>query len=135
MHRKRVLFICSHNSARSQMAEAILRHWHGDRYEAFSAGIEATKVNSLVVPTLKEIGIDASGQWSKGLDTYEGEEFDLAVTVCDAAHQTCPFFPGAGRLIHHGFFDPSKVEGTEDQKREAFRKSRDEIKKWIDENF
>jgi arsenate reductase len=117
------------------MAEAILREWHGDSYEAFSAGIEATEVNPLVIPTLGEIGIDASGQWSKSLDNYRGVEFDLAVTVCNAANQACPFFPGASEIIHQGFFDPSKVEGTEEEKRDAFRKTRDEIKKWLDENF
>jgi arsenate reductase len=135
LSKKRILFICSHNSARSQMAEALLRDGHGDRYEAFSAGVEATEVNPLVVPTLREIGIDASGQWSKSLDHFNNEEFDLAVTVCNAAHQACPYFPGAKELIHREFFDPSRVDGSEDEKREAFRNSRDEIKKWIDENF
>jgi len=117
------------------MAEAILRAKHGDMYDVYSAGIEATEVNPLVLPALEEIGVDASGLWSKVLDTYSGVDFDRVITVCDAAHRACPFFAGARELIHRGFRDPSEVEGSDEDKMRAFRRARDEIAKWIDDNF
>src|SRR6187431_3243783 len=93
----RVLFMCTHNSARSQMAEGILRAWGGDRFEVHSAGVEAREVLSQAVRTMAELGIDISGHESTALDRYAGQRFDVAVTVCDDAKEACPFFPGATR--------------------------------------
>jgi arsenate reductase len=124
MPKKRVLFICTGNSARSQMAEALLRHLAGDRYEVLSAGTHPKGVHPRTIEVLKEMGIDASGQTSKDLDQFVGQKFDLVITVCDRAKQHCPVFPGAAP-IHWGFDDP--VEAPEAQQAEAFRRVRDEI--------
>ena len=125
MHR--VLFLCTHNSARSQMAEGLLRAWAGDRFEAHSAGVEATEVRPLAVRAMAELGIDIAGQSSKRLDTYVGERFAYAITVCDEAREACPFFPGAERQLHWSFDDPSSATGTEDERLAVFRRVRDEI--------
>ena len=93
----RTLFACTHNSARSQMAEGLLRHLAGDEFEAFSAGTEATHVRPLAVEAMREVGVDISGQESKTLDCYLEETFDFVVTVCDDANEACPVFPGASR--------------------------------------
>jgi arsenate reductase (thioredoxin) len=98
--RSRVLFLCTHNSARSQMAEGLLRHMAGDRFEAMSAGTEATHVRPLAVQAMEEIGVDISGQESKTLERYLQEPFDYVITVCDDANEACPFFPGAGNRLH-----------------------------------
>lgn len=124
---RRVLFLCTHNSARSQMAEGLLRAWAGDRFEAFSAGVEATEVRPLAIRAMAEIGIDISGQRSEALDEYLGQAFDLAVTVCDEAREACPFFPGAARQLHWSFDDPSAATGTEEARLAVFRRVRDEI--------
>ena len=124
---RRVLFLCTHNSARSQMAEGLLRAWGDNRYEAASAGIEATEVRPLAIVAMREVGIDISGQTSKRLDVYEGQPFDLAITVCDEAREACPFFPGAERNLHWSFDDPSAATGTEEQRLAVFRRVRDEI--------
>ncbi len=133
--KKKVLFLCTHNSARSQMAEGLLNHYYGDLYEAKSAGVEVSHVNPFAIEVLKEIGIDISHHYSKHANQFIGERFDYIITVCDHAREHCPYFPGGKRYIHRSFKDPSTVQGTEEEKREAFRKTRDEIKKWIDENF
>jgi arsenate reductase len=132
---KRVLFICSHNSARSQMAEGYVRARYGDRYDAFSAGTVASTINPLAVRVMAEIGIDISGQRSKDLGRFIGEEMDIVVTVCDAAAAACPMFPGAKRTIHAGFPDPAAATGTEEERLEEFRTVRDEIAPWIDATF
>ncbi len=132
---KRVLFICSHNSARSQMAEGYLRARYGDRYDTFSAGTVASTINPLAVRVMAEIGIDISGQRSKDLGRFISEEMDIVVTVCDAAAAACPMFPGAKRTIHAGFPDPAAATGTEKERLEAFRAVRDEIAAWIDATF
>lgn len=124
---QRVIFLCTHNSARSQMAEGLLRAWGGGAFEAHSAGIEATEVRPLAIRAMAELGIDISGQTSKALDRYEGEPFDLAVTVCDEAREACPFFPGAARHLHWSFDDPSAATGTEHERLEVYRRVRDEI--------
>jgi arsenate reductase (thioredoxin) len=98
--RSRVLFLCTHNSARSQMAEGLLRYMAGDRFEAMSAGTEATHVRPLAVQAMEEIGVDISGQESKTLARYLQEPFDYVITVCDDANEACPFFPGAGNRLH-----------------------------------
>jgi arsenate reductase (thioredoxin) len=124
----RVLFLCTHNSARSQMAEGMLRNLAGDRFEAFSAGTEATHVRPLAIRVMGEIGIDISGQESKTLERYLQESFDYVITVCDDANEACPFFPGAQSRLHWAFEDPSKAEGTEEERLEVFRSVRDRIR-------
>jgi arsenate reductase len=131
---KEILFICTHNSARSQMAEAIVNALHGDRYRAYSAGIEPTSINPYVVKALSEIGIDASKQKSKSINEFQGKNFDIVVTVCDHAKETCPFFPGK-TVLHKSFVDPSRFQGTEKQILQQTRQVRDEIKKWIEKTF
>ena len=98
--KKRVLFLCTHNSARSQMAEGLLRHLAGARFEVMSAGTEVTHVRPLAVQVMAEVGVDISGQESKTLKRYLGEPFDYVVTVCDEANEACPFFPGAKNRLH-----------------------------------
>jgi arsenate reductase (thioredoxin) len=126
--RKRVLFLCTHNSARSQMAEGLLRHMAGERFEAMSAGTEATHVRPLAIRAMEEIGIDISTQDSKTLDRYLEEPFDHVITVCDDANEACPFFPGAQSRLYWSFEDPSKAEGSEEERLEVFRRVRDGIK-------
>jgi arsenate reductase len=125
---ERVLFVCTHNSARSQMAEAMLRAWGGDRFEAFSAGTHATSIRPEAIAVMDEVGIDISDQRSKGIDTYAGQAFDWVITVCDTARQECPVFPGVQHTAHWGIDDPSKVEGEEASRLAAFRGARDELR-------
>jgi arsenate reductase len=125
--RRRVLFLCTHNSARSQMAESLLRDIAGDRFEALSAGTEATHIRPLAVRVMEEIGIDISGQESKTLERYLGEPFDHVVTVCDEANEACPYFPGAKNRLHWSLEDPSKTEGSEEERLAVFRRVRDEL--------
>jgi arsenate reductase (thioredoxin) len=125
--RRRVLFLCTHNSARSQMAEGQLRDIAGDRFEALSAGTEATHIRPLAVRVMEEIGIDISGQESKTLESYLGEPFDHVVTVCDEANEACPYFPGAKNRLHWSLEDPSKTEGSEEERLAVFRRVRDEL--------
>jgi arsenate reductase (thioredoxin) len=119
--------LCTHNSARSQMAEGLLRHLAGDRFEAMSAGTEATRVRPLAIRAMDEIGIDISEQESKTLDRYLQEPFDYVITVCNDANEACPFFPGAQSRLHWSFEDPSKAEGSEEERLEVFRSVRDRI--------
>jgi len=133
--KKRIIFLCTHNSARSQMAEGLLRHLKGSDYDAFSAGTEPTGVHPLAVKAMSEIGIDISKQTSKDLKEFIGQKFDLAVTLCDRARGVCPFFPGAKETVHRGFDDPATCEGGEEQRLACFRRVRDEIKDWIAGNF
>ena len=133
--RSRVLFLCTHNSARSQMAEGLLRHLGGDRFEAMSAGTEATRVRPLAVRAMEEIGVDVSGQESKTLERYLHEPFDYVITVCDEANEACPFFPGAARRLHWSFEDPSRAEGSEEERLAVFRSVRDRIRVRIEEDL
>jgi arsenate reductase (thioredoxin) len=110
------------------MAEGLLRHLAGNRFDAMSAGTEATRVRPLAIRAMEEIGIDISGQESKTLDRYLGEPFDYVITVCDDANEACPFFPGASNRLHWSFEDPSKAEGSEENRLEVFRGVRDGIK-------
>jgi arsenate reductase len=126
--KKRVLFLCTHNSARSQMAEGLLRHLAGDRFEVQSAGTEATHVRALAIRAMDEIGVDISGQESKTLARYLGEPFDYVITVCDEANEACPFFPGAKRRLHWSLPDPSTAEGTEEERLTVFRSVRDGLR-------
>ena len=124
---KRVLFVCTHNSARSQMAEGLLRHHAGDRFEAFSAGTEPGSLQPLAVRVMAELGIDISDHSSKPVDQFLDQSFDFVVTVCDQARESCPVFQGAARQLHWSFEDPSQVEGSEEERLEVFRRVRDEI--------
>ena len=133
--RRSVLFVCTHNSARSQLAEGLLRDRHGDRYEAFSAGTVARGVHPLAAEALREAGIDPGGQTSKTIDDLGDRAFDVVVTVCDNAREACPYVPARERNVHRVFRDPSAVEGTDDDRRAAFRSVRDEIAAWIDVEF
>ena len=135
MMKQRVLFICTHNSARSQMAEGLLRRLGGERFEVFSAGTEATHVRPLAIRAMAEIGIDISGQQSKTLDRYLGEPFDAVITVCDAANETCPIFPGAKQRRHWSFEDPSKATGSEDEQLAVYRRVRSEIRARIEKEL
>jgi len=129
-----VLFLCTHNSARSQMAEALLRTMFGDRFEAYSAGVTPTHVNPYAIEVMKEIDIDISGYQTKSIEQFRGRTFDYVVTVCDNAQKTCPFFPGKN-VMHHGFDDPSAVIGSREEVLSVFRFVRDEIKQWIITQF
>ena len=132
---QRVLFICTHNSARSQMAEGLLRYLGRERFEVFSAGTEATLVRPLAIRAMAEIGIDISGQQSKTLDRYLGEPFDDVITVCDAANEACPIFPGAKQRRHWSFEDPSRATGSEDEQLAVYRRVRDEIRARIEKEL
>jgi len=125
--RIRVLFVCTGNSARSQIAEALLRDFGGADFEALSAGTEPKGVSPFAVRVLKEIGIDWSGAVSKSVIEFLGQPFDYVITVCDRARQTCPVFPGQHNSLHWGLDDPAEVEGTDEQKLEAFRRTRTEV--------
>jgi len=116
------------------MAEAYLNRLHGDRYEAHSAGVTPTRINPYVVKVMAEDGVDLSGVRSKSVKEYLDRDFDIVVTVCDDARESCPVFPG-DELVHHGFRDPSTLKGSEDEVLAQVREIRDEIKKWVKEYF
>ena len=118
----RVLFVCTGNSARSVMAEALLRQHGGDAFEVYSAGTEPKGVNPLTLRVLAEAGIDASWARSKSVDEFLGQSFDYVVTVCDQARQSCPVFPGVQESLHWGYEDPAAAEGTEEERLAVFRK-------------
>jgi arsenate reductase len=122
-----VLFVCTHNSARSQMAEGMLRAWGAGRFEVESAGTEATHVRPEAIAVMAEIGIDIAGQESKSLERFLGRPFDRVITVCDDAREACPVFPGATQTSHWSFPDPSAASGSEDERLAVFRSVRDEI--------
>lgn len=125
--RRRVLILCTGNSARSQMAEAFWRRHGGDRWDAFSAGVNPKGVNPLAVKVMGEAGIDLSGHRSKPVSEFNGQPFDLVVTVCDNAAAACPSFPGAKRQLHWPFDDPPAAGGTPEQQLAVWRRVRDEI--------
>ncbi len=129
---KRILFLCTHNSARSQMAEGLLRALGDGAFEVFSAGTEATRVRPEAIAVMQELGIDISAQTSKTLDRLLNEPFDEVITVCDQANDACPIFPGATQRRHWSIDDPSSVQGTEEERRAAFRKARDELRRRIE---
>jgi arsenate reductase (thioredoxin) len=133
--KQRVLFLCTHNSCRSQMAEALANHYLADRCEACSAGTEATRVNPLAARVLAELGINISLHRSKTLSEFEGQKFDHVVTLCGDANETCPLFIGGTQRIHRGFDDPSRLKGSEEAVLPEFRRVRDEIKNWITDYF
>ena len=125
--RKRVLILCTGNSARSQMAEGLLRHMSGDKFEVVSAGVAPSHVRPEAIEVMREIGIDISGHRSKSVDEFIGQEFDYVITVCDNANQECPIFPGKTDRIHWNIEDPAAVDGEEDARLAAFRRGRDEL--------
>ncbi len=142
MAKIKVLFVCVHNSARSQMSEAFLNHYYGDKFEAESAGLEPGTLNPIVVEAMKEIGIDISGNKTKSVFDYfkEGRMFKYVITVCDkTAAERCPIFPGIAEKIHWSFPDPSALRATYEEKLEATRGIRDliekQIKTWIENSF
>ena len=133
--RPKVLFLCTGNSARSQMAEAYLRHVADDRYEALSAGVEPKGLNPLAVEAMREIGIDISEQTSKDVVTLLGQHVPYVVTVCDNAKERCPIFPGTWKFLHWSFEDPAAAEGTPEERLAVFRRIREQIIAHIDREF
>ena len=130
--KQRILFICTHNSARSQMAEGLLRYLGGGQFEAYSAGTEATRVRPLAIRAMAELGIDISQQQSKTLELYLNEPFDEVITVCDTAAEACPIFPGASHQRHWSFPDPSQATGSEEEQLVVYRRVRDAIRARIE---
>ena len=125
--RKRVLILCTGNSARSQMAEGLLRQMAGDRFEVASAGVSPTHVRSEAIAAMREIGIDISNHRSKAVDEFTGKDFDYVITVCDNANKQCPMFPCHTKRVHWSFDDPAAAQGDEEARRSVFRRVRDEI--------
>lgn len=133
--KKKVLFLCTHNSCRSQMAEGLVNHDLGDRLAAFSAGTEATRVNPLAAKVMAEIGIDLSSHSSKTLDQFVAESFDFVITLCGDANEKCPLFFGGVERLHMGFEDPSRLPGNEEEVLPEYRRVRDEIRQAMQKFF
>lgn len=133
--KKNILFLCTSNSCRSQMAEGIANHFWGDKVEACSAGTQSSFVNPLAIDVLKEIGIDISGHRSKNLSEFDGQNFDYVITLCGDANETCPLYIGGTKKTHIGFEDPAKAEGTPEEILNEFRRVRDEIKENLADFF
>ncbi len=133
MEKKRVLILCTGNSARSQMAEGLLKHMAGDRFVVESAGTVASFVRPQAIAAMADLGIDISGHRSKCLDEFLGSPFDYVITVCDNANETCPVFPGPAKRIHWGFDDPAVAKGTDDQILAEFIRIRDQIRSKLSE--
>ena len=128
---ERVLILCTGNSARSQMAEGLLRHDAGDRFEVFSAGTKPGHVRPEAIAAMRELGIDISGHRSKSVDEFSSQEFDYVLTVCDNAKESCPVFLGKTTMIHHSFEDPAALKGSEEERLALFRRVRDEIREYL----
>ena len=137
MSKPKVLIVCTGNAARSQMAEGLLRHDAGDRFEVFSAGIYPSYVRPLAIEAMRELGIDISGHRSKSVDEFADQDIDYVITVCDHANEVCPAFPAKTKRIHWSIADPVAMWGSEEAQLEAFRRARDDIrgrlKKWMSE--
>jgi arsenate reductase len=131
-NRLRVLFLCTHNSARSQMAEGLLRDMDGERFEVFSAGTEATLVRPLAIRAMAEVGIDISRHQSKTLERFLSQQFDAVITVCDQANEACPVFFAAKTRLHWSFPDPSRATGTDEEQLAVYRQVRDAIRQRIE---
>jgi arsenate reductase len=129
--KKRILILCTGNSARSQMAEGLLRYDAGDRFEVFSAGTKPSQVRPEAVAVMGESGIDISGHRSKSVQEFTGQPFDYVLTVCDHAKESCPIFPTRTVTIHHSFEDPADLNGSEEDRLALFRRVRDEIRKYL----
>src|SRR5580658_6994822 len=130
-NKKRVLILCTGNSARSQMAEGLLRHDAGDRFEVESAGTKPGSVRPEAIAVMNELGIDISGHRSKNVDEFAGQRFDFVITVCDNARETCPVFFGAAEKLHRGFEDPAGFVGSNEKRLALFRRVRDELRTWL----
>lgn len=135
MAKQSILFICTHNSARSQMAEAVMRHHFGEQFDCYSAGTEKTFVKPHAIGALEDAGISTEGLSSKTIDAFEGQHIDYVITVCDHAKETCPWFPANKKLIHAPFTDPSNEGENDEEKLAAFCRVRDEIKDWLFDQF
>ncbi len=135
MAKERVLFMCIHNAARSQMAEGLFRDLHGDDFEVYSAGSDPQKVDPLAIKSMEKIGIDISNHRSKSLKEFEGQEFDYVITVCGNPYNACPFFVGGKKYFKQPFEDPSTFDGTEEEKLELFNRVRDELKFWLEDLY
>jgi arsenate reductase len=131
MKKARVLILCTGNSARSQIAEGLLRHDAGDRFEVFSAGAKPSQVRPEAIAAMREVGIDLSDHRSKHVDEFAGQHFDYVLTVCDHANEVCPVFPQATTKLHHSFDDPAACTGTEEEKLASFRRVRDELREYL----
>ena len=125
--KQRVLFLCTGNSARSQMAEGLLRHWAGDRFEVFSAGTRPAGLNPNAVTVMAEMGVDIAGGRSKSANEFTDQQFDYVITVCDSAKESCPIFPGAAQRLHYSFQDPAATQGSAEEQLAVFRRVRDQI--------
>ena len=133
--KRRVLFICTHNAARSLMAEGLVRALYGNRYEVFSAGTDTGIVSPFAIKVMAEIGLDISSHYSKSIQEFSNQSFDYVVTVCDHAKESCPFFPGGKKILHKSFEDPSSLTGTEEEIMAGFRRVRNAIRSWIENEF
>lgn len=134
--KQRVLILCTGNSARSQMAEGLLRHEAGDRFEVESAGSKPSAVRPEAIQVMQEIGIDIGGHRSKHLDEFAGQHFDYVLTVCDNVNESCPIFPGATKRIHESFGDPPPaLVGSEEERLTVFRRVRDELRSYLRKEF
>ncbi len=133
--KKQVIFICTQNAGRSQMAEGYLKTRYGDRYEVFSAGTHPTAVSRKAIAVMQEIGVDISGNRSKSIAEFAGKPMDLAVMLCDNASAVCPVFPGAAKTLHKSFPDPGRLSGTAEDIMQGVRQIRDQITSWIDSEF
>jgi arsenate reductase len=131
MGKKRVLILCTGNAARSQMAEGLLRHDAGDRFEVESAGTKPGQVRPEAIAVMKELGIDISGHRSKSVDEFAGHSFDYVLTVCDNAKESCPIYPGHANRLHHNFEDPAVAQGSEEERLAVFRGVRDEVRAYL----
>ena len=129
--KKRVLILCTGNSARSQMAEGLLRHDAGDRFMVESAGTKPGQVRPEAIAVVKELGIDISGHRSKSVDEFAGQKFDYVLTVCDNAKESCPIYPGHTNRLHQNFEDPAAASGSEEERLAVFRRVRDQIREYL----
>jgi arsenate reductase len=130
-NKQRVLILCTGNSARSQMAEGLLRHDAGGRFDVFSAGTKPSHVRPEAIQVMRELGIDISGHRSKSVDEFQGQQFDCVLTVCDNAKEVCPIFPGKTVAIHHNFEDPAALPGSEEERLVLFRRVRDQLREYL----
>ena len=129
--KKRVLILCTGNSARSQMAEGLLRHDAGERFNVESAGTKSSSVQPEAIAAMKELGIDISGHRSKSVTEFDGQRFDYVITVCDSARETCPVFFGGAKRLHHDFDDPAALNGSDEERLALFRRVRDELRVYL----
>jgi arsenate reductase len=131
MKKKRVLILCTGNSARSQMAEGLLRHDAGEYFDVASAGTQPSAVRPEAMAAMRELGIDISGHRSKSVKQFDGQQFDYVITVCDSARESCPLFFGGAKRLHHDFEDPAALKGSQEERLALFRRVRDELRTYL----